>query len=460
LSIDNASWWRGCGSGAQNVPVLSTGRAARAIVLALLTATATAGCTGSILSGNHSTAVVKIGVDLPLTGAEGRVATTALNGVRLFVQQHPVIDGFTVIVDSRDDAVGGIPEPVKGAANLQSLVGDPIVLAVIGPFDSSVARTEIPVANMAGLGLVSPATSSPCLTRSVYLPAGLSPTHTAVTCKDVGLPAAADLRPSGANNYFRLATTDDLQGPAAADYAYRTLRVLRVATISDHEAYGQALERGFTARFVKLGGSVVGHLDADPSAQPDVAGFLARMKADGAQAVYFGGVTANNGCTIRGQMAGVFPSGAPYLGGDGIAEDPACVRQAGAAASGIYATVPDVDPTSRGSAAGMISAFKTAYPAAADFSSYSVVAYDAAAIVYAAIDRAIKANGGKLPLRAEVVTQLAATQGFAGATGTIGFDAAGDTTHRVLSVYAAPGSRPGLPWTLVGEIDYSAALPY
>jgi branched-chain amino acid transport system substrate-binding protein len=440
------------------VPVPSTGRAGGVLAVALLILFTS--CTGLVLSGNRATAILKIGVDLPLTGGEGRAATSALNGVRFFVQQHPTLDGFTVVVDSRDDAVGGTPEPFKGAANIQSLAGDPLVMAVIGPFDSSVARSEIPVANLAALAMVSPATSSPCLTRSIYLPAGLSPTRTAVTCKQVGLLGAAELRPIGTNNYFRLATTDDLQGPAAADFAYQTLHVLRVATISDHEAYGQALERSFTARFTKLGGSVVGHLDADPSGKPDVTGFLARMKADGAQAVYFGGVTANNGCAIRAQMARTFPVGAPYIGGDGIAEDPACVQQAGSAATGIYATVPGIDSTSRGSAAEMISAFRTAYPAAADYSPYTVVAYDATGIVYAAIDRAIKLDGGKLPARGDVVTQLAATQGFVGATGIIGFDPAGDTTHRVLSIYAAPGPDSRSAWTLVGDIDYSAALPY
>ncbi len=457
-SIDNADRWRGCRSDVQNVPVLSTGRAGGGIAVALLILLTS--CTGTIFGGSHATAILKIGVDLPLSGAEGRAATSALNGVRFFIQQHPTLDGYTVVVDARDDAVGGTPEPFKGAANIQSLAGDPLVMAVIGPFDSSVARSEIPVGNLAGLAMVSPATSSPCLTRSVYLPAGLSPTRTAFTCKQVGLPGAAELRPNGTNNYFRLATTDDLQGPAAADYAYQTLRVVRVATISDHEAYGQALEQSFSARFAKLGGSVVGHLDADPAGRPDVTGFLTRMKADGAQAVYFGGVTANNGCAIRALMAKTFASGAPYLGGDGIAEDPACVQQAGSAAAGIFASVPRIDPTSRGSAADVISAFKTVYPAAADYSPYTVVAYDATGIVYAGLDRAIKLAGGKLPARADVITQLAATQGFAGATGTIGFDPAGDTTHRVLSIYAAPGPDPRSPWTLVGDVDYTAALPY
>src|SRR5689334_21367715 len=161
--------------------------------------------------GGPPAPVLKLGVDLPLSGVEGRAATPALNGVRFYVQQHPTLDGFSVQLTVKDDSLNGLPEPALGASNLAALAADPQVMAVIGPFDSSVARAEIPVANQASLALVSPATSSPCLTRADYLPAALQPAHVAVTCKQAGLPAAADLRPGGFNNYFRLAATDELQ---------------------------------------------------------------------------------------------------------------------------------------------------------------------------------------------------------------------------------------------------------
>jgi branched-chain amino acid transport system substrate-binding protein len=431
--------------------------AALVSILTLLLSTA---CLG-IGSGGESGPVLKIGVDLPLSGDEGRVAMPALNGVRFYVLRHPTLDGFTVTVVAKDDSVGGTPEPQIGAADVQAFADDHTVMAVIGPFDSNVARAEIPVANRASLPMLSPATSSPCLTRTVYLPAQLNPTGVAITCKDAGLPSATDLRPSGVNNYFRLATTDDLQGPAAADFAYKTLDLLRVATVSDHEAYGQALAAGFTTRFRKLGGSVVGHLDVDPTANVDASAFLGKVKADGAQAIYYGGTTANKGCVIRSQMAGVFGAGRAsfFLGGDGIAEDPACVQDAGAEAAGIYATVP--------SAAGMldtagpvIAAFKAAFPKLSDYDPYAVVAYDATGVVYDALDRAIKAAGGQLPPRGNVVSQLSATQGFPGATGLLGFDSNGDSTRRLVSIFEAAGADPTAPWRLVGTADYTAALPY
>src|SRR5207247_11452955 len=109
--------------------------------------------------------------------------------------------------------------------------------------------------------LVGPGASSPCLSQDVYLPAGLSLSRTAVTCKDAGLPAANDLHTSGSNNSFRLAPTDQLQGPAAADHLFKTLQLTRAAVISDHESYGQALADSFTTRYIRLGGSGVGRLD-------------------------------------------------------------------------------------------------------------------------------------------------------------------------------------------------------
>ncbi|MEA2656086.1 MAG: branched-chain amino acid transport system substrate-binding protein, partial [Chloroflexota bacterium] len=358
------------------------------------------------------------------------------------------------------DSINGVHNAKLGAQNITAFVNDPLVLGVVGPFDSSVARAAIPIANPAHLAMLSPSASDQCLTKSVFLPAGLSPVHTAVGCNQVGLPLPADLRPAKVNNFFRLATTNDLQGAAAADFGYKNLHLLRVAVLSDHEAYGQALASGFRTRFNKLGGLVVVYQDVVPAANLDLTTFLSQAKKEGAQAVYFGGVTANHGCSIRAQLASALGAAAPFLGGDGIAEDPACVRDAGSSASGIYATVPAIDPDQAPNAKAAVAAFKAAYPDPADYGPYTMLAYDATAVLYDAIDKAIKAAGGKLPGRAEVVATLAATTAFAGVTGTFGFDAAGDTTERIVSIFESQNPDPAAPWPWVGAVDYSAKLPY
>src|SRR5207237_737991 len=153
-----------------------------------------------------------------------------------------------------------------------------------------------------------------------------------------------DLRTAHTNNFFRLTTTDELQGAAAADFLVHNLHLLRAAAISDHEAYGQGLADAFMSRLTALGGTVTGRLDLDPD-KPDAASFLKSMKDAGAQAIYYGGGTRGGGCRVRAQMKTSFPAyeAAPFLGGDGIAQDPACVSAAGDNSFGIYGTVPIVD---------------------------------------------------------------------------------------------------------------------
>lgn len=405
-----------------------------------------------------------IGVDLPLSGSEGAAAMTALNGIRFYVQQHPTLDGFEVSLATADDAAAGAngaPSPEKGAENVRRFIADSNLVAMLGPFDSSVARAEIPVANAAGLAMVSPATSSACLTRDVYLPVLLNPVRTPVSCQEAGLPAASSLRPTHLNNYFRLSTTDTLQGPAAADFAFKNLQLLRVAVISDHEAYGESLAAGFTARLQRLGGVVTGTFTLNVKT-PDPTDFLKQSKAEGAQAVYFGGTTADHACEVRAEMASIFPEGeaTPFLSGDGIAGDPACVTAAGGNSAGIYATVPIVDATDRAAAQPVIAAFRHDFGSTDAYGPYTLLSYDATAVLYAALDRAISAGGGRLPGRADVASQLASTQGFQGTTGTLGFDPAGDTTNRILSVLEPAGGDLNTAWKVVGEIDYTSGLPY
>jgi branched-chain amino acid transport system substrate-binding protein len=391
---------------------------------------------------------------------EKRAALPALNGIKFFVQQHPTLAGFQVSLVALDDTAGGRSSGTQGISNMVAFIADPNLVAVIGPFNAAVARKVIPVANGAGMAMISPATSNPCLTKDVFLPAQLNPSRTELSCKDAGLPSATDLRPVSGNNFFRLTTTDSLQGPAAADYAFKTLRRMRVAVISDHEAYGQGLAASFNARFQKLGGTVTGYLDVDLKAKPDVSGFLKQMKAANTQAIYFGGF--ESGCVVRAQMASVFAAGdaAPFLGGDGIAHDPACIKDAGTNTEGIFATVPIVDADIRVSATAGIKAFKAAFGNSSDYGPYTMLAYDATAVLYHAIELAIRDAGGQLPSRSSVVKQLSATADFPGTTGTIGFDKAGDTTNRVVTIYQPAAYDLRGPWKFVDSVDYSASLPY
>jgi branched-chain amino acid transport system substrate-binding protein len=415
---------------------------------------------GACLSASPATPTrssIRIGVDLPLSGAEAKAAAPALNGIEFYVQRHPTIDGFDVLLRTANDA----GDPSLGAANVRAFLTDPRIVAMLGPFDAAVARQEIPVANAASLAMVSPATSSPCLTRDVFVPARLNPSRTAITCKQVGLPGASELRPDHTNNFFRLTTTDNLQGAAAAEFAFRKLHLLRAGVVTDNEAYGQGLAVAFSARFASLGGTVLGRFELDPK-HPTAVAFIKTIKDAGAQAIYYGGGTQGGGCAIRAEMTGIFAAGeaAPFLGGDGIAEDPACVVAAGSNGAGIFATVPIVDADTLPAAAATIRDFKTAHGKTSDYGPYTVIAYDAAAVLYTAIDQAVRSAGGSLPDREAVTARLADTSHVVGLTGDLGFDPGGDSTNRVVSVFEAAAADPRTPWRVVDTVDFSTRLPY
>src|SRR5947207_8680838 len=160
------------------------------------------GTTGSGSSAPASTGstVIKVATDLPVTGGDASIGKSTENGAHLAVDQanaRKTIPGYTLQFDPQDDVgVGGVHDPAKGANNITSLIGDALVAGVVGPFNSNVALTEMPIANNAPIALISPSNTNPCLTKRG---------------ESVGCTGANDqvpkLRPTGRVTYFRLAAT-------------------------------------------------------------------------------------------------------------------------------------------------------------------------------------------------------------------------------------------------------------
>jgi branched-chain amino acid transport system substrate-binding protein len=425
-------------------PKLLAGLAVASVVLAAC---------GTSSTGTAVKGTIKLAVDLPESGAETSNGIPTLNGVKFAVSQVKSVDGFTLDVFNLDDAVNGVHDPQKGAQNVQQFVDDTKVLGVVGPFNSGVARAEIPITNRAHLVQISPANTNQCLTKDVYIAQSLSGVPD-VDCKAAGYPFPKDLRPTGTNNYFRVATTDDNQGPANSDYAYKTLKLVKVGVASDAEAYGKGIADTFTARFVKDGGTVVKRQDfPNASHVSDFKPFLRAALAAGAQGIYFGGTDSNNACVVRQQMKSAgFADTAPFLGGDGIVTDQ-CIKDASAAAVGMYGTVATVAAEQVSGASSTISAFKAAYPNKSDYGAYTMPAYDCAKILVAAIDKAIKANGGNMPSRQQVLDQMYKTD-YNGVLGHTSFDQLGDTTNKVITIYSVKAATTG--WEVVSTVNVSS----
>src|SRR5881398_2362596 len=146
---------------------------------------------GTSGGGTANKGTIKIGVDLPESGAEASDGIPTLNGVKYAVQTQTNVEGFTIEVSNLEDAVSGVHDPQKGAQNMQQFVSDSKVLGVVGPFNSNVARAEIPISNRAHLAQISPANTNQCLTKNIYIPTTLGAPKD-ITCKDAGILAPAD----------------------------------------------------------------------------------------------------------------------------------------------------------------------------------------------------------------------------------------------------------------------------
>ena len=184
-------------------------------------------------AGSGDKGTVKIAIELPLQGSEKAASEPIINGIRLAVKQAGgVAGGYTIeIPDSAvyDDALNGAHDPQTGANNMTKIVADPDIVAVIGPLNSSVAKAQIPISNEGGLLQCSPANTNPDLTK--------------------GAPAA-QIR-TKPNNYIRVVTTDDVQGPAASQYIYDVLGKKSVYIIDDTETFGKGVADAFEADFKK-----------------------------------------------------------------------------------------------------------------------------------------------------------------------------------------------------------------
>ncbi len=380
-----------------------------------------------------SRGTIVIGADLPLSGTDGAEGQPVLTAVRFAISRQGRLRGYDVQLVSYDDTTQGVHDPDAGAIDIQRLAANSQVIGVIGPFNASVAAAEIPIAAQAHLVLISPTTTNECLTKDLAYCEGLAPRLHGT------LPVS----------FFRVSATDDLQGPVMAGYALTTLGIKKAAVLSDSSIYGRALADGFQARFAALGGTSVRRFDFDPTGGFDSGSFLRSAQASGAAAIYYGGVVAGGGCKLRSDMTTYMPQ-APELGGEGFALDSQCIQDAGAGAAGMYGTSVSVNAADIASAQSTVRLLRQAHPASADYSVYSIPAYDATRILLAAIGRAIDANGGTLPGREDVRAQVANTKDFPSTVGPVTFDSRGDTSLRYVSIYETRGVP--VTWTYTTQV--------
>jgi len=368
--------------------------------------------------GGGTKGTIKIGSDLPVCTVGG---LSTQNGVQFAIQQKGSIQGFTIQFQGFDDCRQGAYSADAGVENVQKMLGDSKFLGMIGPYNSAVAKAEIPIAGPQHFTMISPSNTNPCLTKD--------------------LPGCSyhpqDLRKGNPNNYWRVVTTDDFQGPAMATYAFKTLGLKNIGILDDSTVFGVGIADAFQNQLKTYGGTFK-RSSYKKEQTSDWRSILLGFKNAGAQGVYVGGTDDQNICIPRAQMKQIGWD-VPFMGGDGI-ETTDCIDQASGNESSVFATSAGADATQVPGAKSSIDSFRKAFPGANDFGGYTMQAYDAANALMAAIDRAITAAGGNLPTRDQVRAEMAKTKGFQGVIGKYDFDANGDTSLKIVSIYVVQTS--------------------
>jgi branched-chain amino acid transport system substrate-binding protein len=375
------------------------------------------GCGGSPGGSSGGGNVIKIGGDLPVSGADASDGVPTMNGVQLAVDDANnanLAPGFTFQADVLDDAVNGVHDPGQGVHNVQALASDPAVMGIIGPFNSNVAKAEIPLSNAFGIALISPANTNPDLTKGA---------------------SAAALRKDHPDQitYFRVCATDDIQGPVGADYAAKTLHLRRAYIVDDNETYGKGIADEWAAEFQRDGGTVL-ERDHLTQGQSDFHALLTDAASLNPDVVFYGGTSATGGDQMRKQMAGTPLASVTMFGADGI-RNQEFLNVAGSMADDVYATVASVNAAGLPAAQKFLAQYQSTFHQTVG--SYSAAGYVAATVLIKAAAEAIKANGGKTPTREQVLDSIRSTPRFDSIIGPFAFDKDGDTTSKIISIYKA-----------------------
>jgi branched-chain amino acid transport system substrate-binding protein len=348
--------------------------------------------------------VVRIGFASPLTGGQASYGKDNQNGAELAIRElnasNATIGGKPVKFElqAEDDQA----EPKQGPLVAQKLV-DAKVAGVVGHFNS---------------GVTIPASK-------VYSDAGIP---------ELSVSTNVKYTQQGFKTAFRLMADDSKQGKALGEYAVKALKLRKLAVIDDSTAYGQGLADEFERAVKASGGQVVAHEHTNDKAV-DFASLLTSIKAKQPDAIFFGGYDQQAGPMAK-QMKTLGMS-MTLMGGETM-NSTKFIDLAGPAAEGHVASTPGAALESRPNGRAFADKYKRAF--GQDVGLYAPYFYDGVMLIAAAMKAANSTDPAKyLPALAKIK--------YPGITADIAFDANGDLTHGLMTIWKVSNGK----WVVVSK---------
>ncbi len=343
--------------------------------------------------GEKTSSVIKIGCAAPLAGDQAQLGIDTCRGVGLAVEQANAkgigVTGYKLKLLALDDQ----HNPAQAVNVAKKFVADPNVLAVVGHFNSSCTKPASAIYHEAGIVQITAASTNPELSRQ------------------------------GFETFFRVAATDDVQGPKGADFAARQLNAKKIFVIDDKTTYGKGLADEFEKEARKLDLVVLGH-EGITQGDKDFTPLLTKIKPMTPDLIYFGGIYPEGALLLR--QARALGVTATFMGGDGLATPILIQLATPEVADGTYMTMVGGDMKKIPSAAQFVKDYEAQYGEMGQWSAYG---YDAANILIQAIQQA-----GKKDRRA-VLEAMRDMGPFSGVTGEVVFDEKGDNQNQFIGVF-------------------------
>jgi len=337
---------------------------------------------GLAVAGTAS-AQIKFGIGGPVTGGSAAFGAQLKNGAEQAIADINAAGGILgqkITVTVGDDRA----DPKEGVSVANKFAADGVKF-VIGHFNSGVSMPSSEVYQENGILQITPASTNPRVTeRNMW-------------------------------NIFRTCGRDDQQGSVAGDYILKNFKGKKIAVVHDKTTYGQGLA-DVTRNTMNKGGMKEVLYEGVNVGDKDYSALVSKIKASGADLVYWGGLHDTGGLILRQlRDQGVR---APLMGGDGITDDEFAAI-AGPGAEGTLMTYGP-DPRKRPEAKDAVAKFR-----AKNFEpqAYTLYSYAAVQIIKQAAEAAKSLDPKK------VAEQMKSGMKFSTVIGDISYDKKGDITR-------------------------------